>query len=167
MTAYSRTTAPPILSIVTGLMKAGTMFTAFDVYRLVRDATPVGSIRPKYHEIKTTIEQTISDLSISPFDTYTRSLASFIGSNGNQPWVYHPSAADPSGYNPTVDQATPVPQTTTAAAKAGDTVVTADGDSPTGMALADVPLPELLAELGYRLGTALLALDLEIEDDEN
>jgi hypothetical protein len=158
MTAYSRTTAPPILSIVTGLMKAGTMFTAFDVYRLVRDATPVGSIRPKYHEIKTTIEQTISDLSISPFDTYTRSLASFIGSNGNQPWVYHPSAADPSGYNPTVDQATPVPQTTTAAAK---------GDSPTGMALADVPLPELLAELGYRLGTALLALDLEIEDDEN
>jgi hypothetical protein len=140
----SRSATTTISTIVTGLMRSGAMFTTFDVFRLAQDA---GIQTGPYGTTKPTIEAEIASQS-TIFDSYTRTLASWLGANGLQPWIYHPGQSDPSTYTP---------KSTQAARQTGQVTVTVDNtpfDDDEMTPLAEYPLEELLAEIAFRFGKA-------------
>lgn len=147
MSSRSATATLTISSLVTSLMRAGAMFTTFDVYQLAQD---YGIAVSSYGTMKPTIEREI--MSQWPvFDSYTRSLATWTGSNGLQPWVYHPAQVDPSTYTPSTSQSSTSTPAISITVDPNDTAIDDDSTTP----LAEYQLEELFAEIGFRIGRVL------------
>jgi hypothetical protein len=140
----SRPATTSITSIVTNLMRSGAMFTAFDVFRIAQDQNV--STGP-YGSVKSAIENEIVQQSTA-FDSYTRTLATWIGANGAAPWIYHPAQSNPATYTPTAALAAGA----AVAPTTGSVQVTADPTDQSTNDLADVSLPELCSEIGYLVG---------------